>query len=142
MCQFDILCYLFRYRRNLSVRVRFHMISAKLIRQEVFADVLVMCDGVEVTSFVDVRLSIVCLQMQSVTEHRPQKRRTVNENILVQLVYQSDVSSSCGVCPARSLSTWNLLFLLFVGLLLCTSLSSQPVFFLSILLLLRLDCRS
>ena len=118
------------------------MISAKLIRQEVFADVLVMFDGVEVTSFVDVRLSIVCFQIQSVTEHQPQKRRTVNEYILVELVYQSDVSSSGGVCPARSLSTWNLLFLLFLGLLLCKALPSQPVFFLSVPLLVRLDCRS
>ena len=45
-----------------------------------------MFDGVEVTSFVNVRLSICCFQIQYVTEHRPQKPRTVNVYTLVELV--------------------------------------------------------
>lgn len=45
-----------------------------------------MFDGVEVTSFVNVRLSICCFQIQSVAEHRPQKPRTVNVYTLVELV--------------------------------------------------------
>ena len=61
------------------------MISAKSIRQEVFAELLTMFDGVEVTSFVNVRFSICCFQIQYVTEHRPQKPHTVNVYILLEL---------------------------------------------------------
>ena len=61
------------------------MISAKSIRQEVFAEVLTMFDVVQVTSLVNVRLSICCFQMQYVTEHRRQKPRTVNVYILLEL---------------------------------------------------------
>ena len=61
------------------------MISAKSIRQEVFAEVLTMFDVVQVTSLVNVRLSISCFQMQYVTEHRRQKPRAVNVYILLEL---------------------------------------------------------
>ena len=45
------------------------MITAKSIRQELFAQLLTMFEGVEMISFVNVRLSLCCFQMQYVTEH-------------------------------------------------------------------------
>ena len=85
-CELHVSFASFCYRRNLELRVGFHMISAKSIRQEVFAELLTMFDGVEVTSFVNLRLSICSFLMQSVTEHRPQKPRAVHVYILSELV--------------------------------------------------------
>ena len=61
------------------------MMSAKSLRQEVLAELLTMFEGVQVTSFVCVWFSICCFQMESLTEQRLEKLRTVNVYILSEL---------------------------------------------------------